>query len=85
LAGPGGSEKVDVRGNGVQTFLIGGQQALSCVADRANQPPDHPKVTFYIVLIQTENTLAKATFNTSQSFALMRWKIDQILSTIKLP
>jgi hypothetical protein len=83
--GPGGPEKVGVRANGIQTFLIGGQQALSCVADSAIQPPERPKSTFYIVLIQTENTLAEVTFSTTQSFAPVRWKLDQILSTVKLP
>lgn len=75
----------DVRGNGVQTLLIGGQQALGCLADRAVDGPDHMKTTYYIVWIQTENTLLKVTTRFVSDIAVWRWRVDQILSAVKLP
>lgn len=70
-----------VRGNGIQTLMIGGQHALSLVAGRR----EHPDQTYYTVWIQTENTLARFEISGSWSIAVARWRLDQFLSTVRLP
>jgi hypothetical protein len=71
----GAGQALSVRSDGVRALLIGGQQALSCIADHGN-------TMRYIVLIQTENTLVQFSADIS---AVSRWKLDQILSAAKLP
>ena len=77
-----GTERV--RLESVETFEIGGQQALRCVADA--KPASGRFNVVYYVWIRTESTAVRLVANLLFSdFAVFRWRFDPVLATVKVP
>jgi hypothetical protein len=72
-----------VRPESVETFEIGGQQALRCVVDTSD---GGRSITLYYVWIRTESTsVLISAARSSSDFAVFRWKFDPVLATVKVP
>jgi hypothetical protein len=73
------------RGGGMLT-TIGGQQAFMLIADRQENLPDRSRQTYYIVWLQSENTLAEFSLHTAEfEIAVLRWQLDKALAQVHLP
>ena len=79
-----------VRPGSVQTRLIGGQQALSCLLDYSAGPvsdpnPDNRK-THYYVWIGTENAIVELRADMARSeVGVFRWQYDPIIDAVRIP
>ena len=67
-----------MRPESVQTRVIGGQQALSCIAD----PSSQPNSSAYYVWIATEGAFVQVVAS-SYNLAVSRWTTDRILAAAK--
>ncbi len=65
-----------VRPESIQTRIIGGQQALSCIADDG-------KITSYYVWIRSETAAIQLDSSNQGNIATTRWIIDRALATAK--
>jgi hypothetical protein len=72
-----------VRPESVETFEIGGQQALRCVVDTSD---GGRSITLYYVWIRTESTsVLISAARSSSEFSVFRWRFDPVLATVKVP
>jgi hypothetical protein len=78
-----------VRPESVQTRLIGGKRALSCIVDYMWRNGDnHNRRSDYLVWIRTESTFIKFKIYASQEsegVGVVRWQFDPVLATAKIP
>jgi hypothetical protein len=74
-----------VRPESIQIRLIGGQQALSCLADVSQNEPNQPK-TDYFVWIRTENAAMRFHIGMPKfRVAALRWQFDLVLAPLRIP
>ena len=76
-----------VRPGSLQTRLIGGQQALSCLLDNTQSSTDNQWFqTLFIVWIVTENTTVELSMDMPrQSVGAFRWSYDPFIDALRIP
>jgi hypothetical protein len=86
-ADTGSNYDFQVRPESIQTRLIGGKQALSCILDYMQRQGDrNEKMSEYMVWIRTESTFIKFSIHTDRDgVGVKRWQFDPVVATAKIP
>jgi hypothetical protein len=86
-ADPGGNYDFQLRQGSLQSRLIGGKQALSCIVDYMQRQGDrNDKKSEYLVWIRTESTFIKFSIDTERDYVgVRRWQFDPVVATAKIP